>query len=351
MEIRSRAPLRIGFAGGGTDLESYSNRFGGYVLNSAICMYAYCTIYPSDDGRIKIQAYDNKNSIDTESVAELPITGDHLILHRGVYNHIVKNYNGGKPLSFFMCTSNDAPVGSGLGTSSTMVVAIVEAFDKWLKLGLSEYQKAQMAYDIERKELNLAGGKQDQYAAVFGGFNFMEFKTDGSVVVNSLSLSRQRVLELESSMLLFYSGISRKSAEVQLKLAENIVKDQIKNTEVSTSKQTAMDAMEKIKGNASLMKDCVLIGDFEGIKQSFREAWENKKKTSSFVSNRKLEEIINRAMKNGAEAVKVSGAGGGGFLLMLCNPISREKLQSSMSEIGKIYPVKLSPNGVESWVI
>ncbi|MDR0849895.1 MAG: dehydrogenase [Christensenellaceae bacterium] len=350
MEIRSRAPLRIGFAGGGTDLESYSNRFGGCVLNSAICMYAYCTIYPSQDNRIKIQSYDNKNSIDTESVTELPIIGDHLILHRGVYNHIVKNFNDGKPLSFFMCTSNDAPVGSGLGTSSTMVIAIIEAFDKWLRLGLSDYQKASMAYDIERKELKLAGGKQDQYAAVFGGFNFMEFRKDGNVIVNSLHLSRQRILELESSMLLFYSGISRKSAEVQLELAKNIVKDQIKNTE--TEKQTtAMDAMQKIKENAAFMKDCVLIGDFEGIKQSFREAWENKKKTSSFVSNKKLEDIISHAMKSGAEAIKVSGAGGGGFLLMLCNPINRQKLQNSMEEIGKVYPVKLTPNGAESWVI
>lgn len=349
MEIRSRAPLRIGFAGGGTDLESYSSRFGGYVLNSAICMYAYCTIYPSDDGRIKIQAYDNKNSIDTESVSELPIEGEHLILHRGVYNHIVKNYNGGKPLSFFMCTSNDAPVGSGLGTSSTMMVALIEAFDKWLKLGLTDYQKALMAYEIERKELKLAGGKQDQYAAVFGGFNLMEFRKDGKVVVNSLHLSRQRILELESSMLLFYTGISRKSADVQLELSKNIIKDQIKNTE--TEKQTTMDAMQKIKEAASEMKDCVLIGDFEGIKKSLREAWENKKKTSSFVSNKKLEGIILHAMKNGAEAIKVSGAGGGGFLLMLCNPINRQKLQNSMEEIGRVYPVKLTKNGVESWVV
>jgi len=349
MEIRSRAPLRIGFAGGGTDLESYSSKYGGCVLNAAISMYAYCTIYPSDDNRIKIQAYDNKNSIDTKSVSELPITGDHLILHRGVYNYIVKHFNNGKPLSFFMCTSNDAPVGSGLGTSSTMMVAIIEAFDKWLRLGLTDYQKAQIAYDIERKELNLAGGKQDQYAAVFGGFNFMEFRKDGSVIVNSLNLTRQRILELESSMLLFYSGISRKSAEMQLELAKNIIKDEIKNT--SAARRDTMKAMQKIKKNAAFMKDCVLIGDFDGIKQSFREAWENKKKTSAFVSNAELEKIIARALENGAEAVKVSGAGGGGFLLMLCNPVNRQKLQNSMEEIGKVYPVKLSFAGAESWIV
>lgn len=349
MEIRSRAPLRIGLAGGGTDLESYSNQYGGCVLNSAVSMYAYCTIYPSNDDRIRIQAYDNKNSIDTEAVSKLPIEGDHLILHRGVYNHVVREFNCGKPLSFFMCTSNDAPIGSGLGTSSTMVVAILEAFDKWLRLGLNDYQKAQLAYEIERKELKLSGGKQDQYAAVFGGFNLMEFRQDGKVFVNSLNLTRQRILELESSMFLFYSGISRKSADVQMQLAKNIIDDQIKNTK--EEEQKTMLAMQKIKEGVAIMKDCILIGDFEGIKASFREAWESKKKTSSFVSNPKLEEIIAYATKHGAESVKVSGAGGGGFLLLLCNPVNRQKLLDSMEDKGKIYPVKFSLTGVESWVI
>ena len=181
MKIRSRAPLRIGLAGGGTDLPSYSDQFGGVVFNAAIGMYAYCTIIPTNDNRIKIISYDNKNDIDTESVPFLEIDDDNtLILHKGIYNRIVKDYNGGKPLSFVMSTSNDAPIGSGLGTSSTMVVAILEAYNKWLSLGLTDYQKAKLAYEIEREDLKLTGGKQDQYAAVFGGFNLMEFKTDGT---------------------------------------------------------------------------------------------------------------------------------------------------------------------------
>jgi D-glycero-alpha-D-manno-heptose-7-phosphate kinase len=351
MEIRSRAPLRIGLAGGGTDLESYSNIHGGCVLNTAICMYAYCTIYPTNNGKIYIQAYDNKNSVETDAVAELPITGDHLILHRGVYNHIVKNYNNGKPLSFRMYTSNDAPVGSGLGTSSTMVVAILEAFDRWLRLGLTEYEKASIAYTIERQELKLAGGKQDQYAAVFGGFNYIEFRTDKNVIVNSLNLSRQRILELENSMLLFYSGVSRKSADMQLELVKNIIKDQDTIAKSTSKTDTAMDAMAIIKENAKIMKDATLIGDFDGIKRSFIEAWENKKKTSSFISNPDLEKIISFGIENGAEAVKVSGAGGGGFLLLLCSPVNRQKLFSAMETMGRVYPVSLSLTGAESWII
>ena len=216
MIIRSKAPLRIGLAGGGTDLETYSNEYGGAVLNATIGMYAYCTIIPTNDNKIKIYSYDNKNNIEIDSTPKIELEGNTLILHRGVYNRIVRDYNGGKPLSFIMSTSNDAPVGSGLCTSSTMVVAILEAFNKWLGLGLTDYQKAQLAYDIERKDLALAGGKQDQYAAVFGGFNFMEFKTDKSVVVNALRLDRDRLNELECSLLLYYGGQSHDSAKMQL---------------------------------------------------------------------------------------------------------------------------------------
>ena len=214
MQIRSRAPLRIGIAGGGTDLASYSNEFGGAVFNVTIGMYAYCSIIPTKDNRIKITAYDNNNSLDIESVDHFDIVDENLILHKGVYNRIVKDYNNGKPLSFIMSTSNDAPIGSGLGTSSTMVVAILEAFDKWLGLGLTAYEKAYLAYDIERNDLKLSGGKQDQYSAVFGGFNLMEFKKNGTTIVNPLRLETQTIHELECSLLLYYSGKSRSSAKI-----------------------------------------------------------------------------------------------------------------------------------------
>lgn len=342
MQIRSRAPLRIGIAGGGTDLLSYSNEFGGAVFNVTIGMYAYCSIIPTSDNRIKITAYDNNNSIDTESVDHFDIVDENLILHKGVYNRIVKDYNGGKPLSFIMSTSNDAPIGSGLGTSSTMVVAILEAFDKWLSLGLTAYEKAYLAYDIERNDLKLAGGKQDQYSAVFGGFNLMEFKKNGSTIVNPLRLELQTLHELECSLLLYYSGKSRSSAK--------IINEQIKNTQQKNEK--TMDAMHKLKESAYEVKDHLLVGNIEGFAEVLREAWENKKKTSAIVSNKDLEETINFAMANGAEAVKVSGAGGGGFLMLYCNPMNRQKLIDAMAtRHGKIFPVKFSQTGAVSWII
>ena len=342
MQIRSRAPLRIGLAGGGTDLLSYSSKYGGAVFNATIGMYAYCTIIPTNDNRIKITAYDNNNSIDTGSVTKFEITDDNLILHKGVYNRIVKDYNNNKPLSFIMSTSNDAPVGSGLGTSSTMIVAILEAYNRWLGLGLTDYAKAQLAYDIERNDLQLSGGKQDQYSAVFGGFNLMEFKTDDSTVVNSLRIERNIINELECSLLLYYSGKSRSSAK--------IINEQIKNT--NNKNEKTMDAMHKLKQYAYIMKDQILVGNIEGFAETLRETWENKKKTSSIISNKDLETTINFAMANGAEAVKVSGAGGGGFLMLYCNPINRQKLTDAMETLnGKIYPVKFSKSGVESWII
>ncbi len=348
MKISSRAPLRIGLAGGGTDLESYSNIYGGVVLNATIGMYAYCTIIPTDDKKIKIYAYDNQNSIETKSVKKLNLEGDKLILHRGVYNRIVKDYNGGKPLSFIMSTSNDAPIGSGLGTSSTMVVAILEAFNSWLGLGLSDYEKAKLAYEIERNDLGLAGGKQDQYAAVFGGFNMMEFKTDGSTIVNSLRLDKDIINELECSLLLYYSGQSRKSADMQLVLTKNIISNQISSTNKRES--NTIDAMAHLKENAYKMKDNILTGDMEAFASNLRAGWEAKKKTSSIISNTELEETINYALANGAEAVKVSGAGGGGFLMLYCDPMNRQKLINAMDKLpGKIYPVKFSKSGAESW--
>jgi D-glycero-alpha-D-manno-heptose-7-phosphate kinase len=342
MKIRSRAPLRIGLAGGGTDLLSYSSIYGGAVFNATISMYAYCSIVPTNDNRIKIVAYDNNNTLDTESVDHFDIVDENLILHKGVYNRIVKDYNGGKPLSFIMSTSNDAPVGSGLGTSSTMVVAILEAFNKWLGLGLSDYKKAELAYSIEREDLKLSGGKQDQYSAVFGGFNLMEFKKNGKTIVNSLRIDKQTINELECSLLLYYNGRSRSSAK--------IIDEQIKNTKNKNEK--TVDAMHVLKQCAFDMKDSVLVGDIENFAEILRETWENKKKTSSIVSNKDLEMIINFAMSNGAEAVKVSGAGGGGFLMLYTNPINRQQLIDAMKKLdGTLYPVKFSKSGVESWII
>jgi D-glycero-alpha-D-manno-heptose-7-phosphate kinase len=342
MNIRSRAPLRISFAGGGTDLSVYSNTYGGAVFNATISMYSYCTITPTNDNKIVFLASDRNEYFAMDAVPHIPVSNP-LILHKGVYNRIVKDFNGGKPLSFSINTSSDAPSGSGLGTSSTMVVTILEAFNKWLGLGLSDYKKAHLAYDIERNDLGLKGGKQDQYCAVFGGFNLMEFKEDGSVVINPLRIEKTLISELECSLILYFNGYSRNSGE--------IISQQIKNT--LKRDEASLTAMHTLKKNAYLLKDAILTRDLVTFAALMRGGWENKKKTSGIISNPEVEKTINYLSKHGAEAVKVSGAGGGGFIMVLCNPINRQCLFEAINalKIGSSFPVRFSESGVESWII
>lgn len=202
MIIRSKAPLRLGLAGGGTDVSPYCDEYGGAVLNVTIDMYAYCTIEPTNDNKVVFSAPDRNEYFECESKLNIEID-DKLILHKGIYNRIVKDYNDGKPLSFIMTTYSDAPAGSGLGSSSTMVVAIIKAYMEWLNLPLGEYDMANLAYEIERMDLKLTGGKQDQFSATFGGFNFMEFFNDNRVIVNPLRIKNWIKNEVENSA---YSG-------------------------------------------------------------------------------------------------------------------------------------------------
>ena len=173
MIYRSKAPLRIGLAGGGTDVSPYCDLYGGAILNATISMYACASLEPLAQPQIIIEAVDREERSSFDKMDHLPLTGT-LDLAIGAYNYIVNKY-GPVPSGFRLSTMADAPAGSGLGSSSTIMVAVIGVFAEWLNLPLGEYDIAQMAYDIERVSLGMAGGKQDQYAATFGGVNFMEF--------------------------------------------------------------------------------------------------------------------------------------------------------------------------------
>ena len=194
MKIRSKAPLRLGLAGGGSDVSPYSDIYGGLILNATINLYAYCTIEETDDNQIVINAYDVCCHKSYPLGKYLEIDGDASLI-KGVYNRIMKDYVFDVK-SFKITTYNDAPAGSGLGTSSTMVVCILKAFVEWLSLPLGDYELSRLAYEIERKDLGLSGGKQDQYAAAFGGFNYMEFLQNDLVIVNPLKIKRWIIDEL-----------------------------------------------------------------------------------------------------------------------------------------------------------
>ena len=212
MIIRSRAPLRIGLAGGGTDVSPYSDLFGGAILNATIDLYAYASLEPLENGRIEFVIDGTTKTCVFDSAKELPISPD-FELFIGVYNRIVKQFNL-EPLSFRLTAYIEAPQGSGLGTSSTIVVSLLGAFVEWLKLPLGQYDIAHLAYDIERIDLGMSGGKQDQYAATFGGINYLEFYANDKVIVNPLQLKPEIVYELENNLLLYYTSTQRLSATI-----------------------------------------------------------------------------------------------------------------------------------------
>ncbi len=342
MKIRSKAPLRLGFAGGGTDVSPYCDEYGGTVLNATIDMYVYCTIEVCDEGKIVFEAVDRDEKVEYEAQKTLPIDGM-LDLHKGVYNRVVRDFNGGKPLSFCMTTYSDAPAGSGLGSSSTMVVAILKAFVEWLNLPLGEYDIAHLAYDIERNDIELSGGKQDQYAATFGGFNFMEFYENDRVIVNPLRVKNWIVDELESSMVLFFTGVSRESA--------NIIDEQKKN---AVSKQErSMQAMHELKADAYTMKEAVLKGDIVKFAATLGKSWEAKKQTAVSISNNHIDAVYSAALKAGAYAGKVSGAGGGGFMMFVVDPVKRLKLIKALKAFdgGHVMDFHFVTEGTKGWKI
>jgi D-glycero-alpha-D-manno-heptose-7-phosphate kinase len=340
MIIRSKAPLRLGLAGGGSDVSPYCDMFGGLILNATINLYAYCTIIEQNDGLIKFYAPDINDSVSYSSSSSLPIDG-HLDLHKGVYNHIIKKYDL-PALSFSMTTYSDAPPGSGLGSSSTMVVAIVKAFVEWLNLPLGEYEIARMAYEIERVELHMSGGKQDQYAAAFGGFNFMEFMKDERVIINPLRVKQWIINELESSMILYYTGASRSSAK--------IIDEQKKNT--STGNQAAIEAMHRIRQSSIDIKEAILRGDICKFGMILGKAWEDKKKMASSISNEHLESIFDIAMNAGALTGKISGAGGGGFIMFVVEPTNRINVINSLKGLkGIVVNFQFTKVGCIGWKI
>jgi len=348
MTIRSKAPLRLGLAGGGTDIAAYYNRYGGYVLNATVDMYACCTIEPNDTGKIEFAAADLDKREEYPSAENLPVSPA-LPLHTGVYNRIIADFgaaraaaSGIKPLSFKMTTYSDAPAGSGLGSSSTMVVAMIKAFEEWLNLPLGEYDIASLAYKVEREDIGLAGGKQDQYAATFGGFNFMEFYENERVIVNPLRLKRWIRNEIEASLVLYYTGVSRESA--------NIISEQIEHTQKNDGKN--IESMHEMKRQAVFMKEALLKGDFKGFSDCLLNGWLAKKNAASSISNSFLDELYQYALDNGAESAKISGAGGGGFMMIYCNPRAKVGLVRALKKReGMVLTPSFTETGTQAWTI
>jgi D-glycero-alpha-D-manno-heptose-7-phosphate kinase len=339
MIVRARAPLRLGLAGGGTDLSPYCDLYGGCVLNATIDLYAYAHIVETSGRKIRFSAPDIDEEFSTEAQSRLETTGP-LALHKAVYNRIVNDYCGGKPLSLHLITHCDAPPGSGLGSSSTLAVAMIKAFVEWLRLPLGEYDVARLAYLIERRDLQFSGGKQDQYAATFGGFNFMEFYAEERTIVNPLHVKNWILSELESSLVLYFTGVSR--------ISSAIIDEQTKN--VQEHDPSSIEAMNVLKRDAIGMKEAVLKGDFERFAHYIGTSWEAKKHTARGISTPRIERVFDLAMGAGAKAGKVSGAGGGGFIMFVVDPARRTAVVQALQRgDGEVKNCHFTKGGTEGW--
>jgi D-glycero-alpha-D-manno-heptose-7-phosphate kinase len=341
MLVKSRAPLRLGLAGGGTDVSPYCDIHGGYVLNATIDRYAYAVIKTSDEKKIHFIAADLMIS-ETHEYGNVFQIDAGLRLHRAVYLHMIKYFNNGQHIPLELTTFCDAPAGSGLGSSSTIVVAMIRAFVELLNLPLDDYAIAALAFRIERIDCGLQGGRQDQYAATFGGFNFMEFSANERVIVNSLRIKNWILNELEASLVLYFTGVSRESAQIIADQSSGVVSGSV----------DAIEAMHGIKSEALKMKECLIRGDFIGVVESMRQGWESKKRSAKTISNPYIDEIYKSSLDSGAQAGKISGAGGGGFMLFFVPTESRMSLIQNLNRFnGQVSNCHFTKRGSEAWRI
>ena len=340
MLIRSKAPLRLGLAGGGTDVAPYSELYGGTILNATISMFAYATIEPRQDGKIVLNSIDKNENYEFQAADSLDIDGN-LDLHKGIYNRVVKDFVK-KPLAFKLSTYVDAPPGSGLGTSSTLVVAILGAFAEWLGLPMGEYDLAHLAFEIERVDLNMAGGKQDQYAATFGGVNFMEFFREDKVIVNPLRIHDKYLDELAHNLILYHTETSRLSSRIIEQQSQNVMKKNARTIE----------AMHKLKEQAIMMKEAILKGELDKIGEILDFGWQYKKHMASGITNPFIDEVYKTAIKNGATGGKISGAGGGGFMFFYCPGLTRSNVVEALKKFGgQTKRYEFTTKGLTTWTI
>jgi len=340
-QLRARAPLRLGLAGGGTDLPDYAERYGGAVLNVTIDRYAYAHVAFLDSDRVRFQASDVGLAEELKASPELP-TREGLALHRAVYNRMVRDFLGGEPPSVDVSTTVDAPPGSGLGSSSALVVALVEAYRAAFSLPLGSYDVAGLAYEIERRDLGWAGGKQDQYSAAFGGVNFMEFLASDRVIVNPLRVSRSALNELEAALVICFTGQSRRS--------DTIIGEQLEG--IRTRSTATIDGLHRLKAEAIEMKTALLAGDLVRLAAILDRSWKAKRTTAAGISSPLIDSLYETARAHGAWAGKVSGAGGGGFMMFVTDPENRYRLVSAIRATGvDAGPVHFTDIGAEAWTV
>jgi len=334
MIVRSKAPLRISFCGGGTDIAPYKDERGGVVLSATIDKYAYGSMRLREDRNITVKSLDYDMVTKYHLDDEMKYDGE-----LDLVKAAIKTLNNGYKQGFDFFIHSDAPPGSGLGSSSTMVVALIGLLKHWQRLPLTNYEIADIAYHIEREDLGIKGGMQDQYAAVFGGFNFIEFGAK-SVVVNPLRIDREIINELEYHLLLCYTGKTRLSA--------NIISTQIDG--YLQKKEDVIYAMDQMKKITIDMKNALLQRRVDDFGMLLHEAWLHKKKMASQITNDHIDLLYETARKHGTLGGKVLGAGGGGYLLLYCEFDKKHIVAAELEKIGgQVVEFTFDHYGLQTW--
>ncbi|MBT5016367.1 GHMP kinase [Candidatus Peregrinibacteria bacterium] len=342
--IRSRAPVRISFGGGGTDLSPYTEEYGGVVLNAAINRYAYTTFIPRDDKKIILDSYDLNLRLEYEDISKIELNGE-LDLVKSVILYFKEHHPHffeKHPHGFEIHTNCEIPPRSGLGSSASMFASVIGIFNRLgREYRIDDYELAELAFYLEREKLNNAGGRQDQYATVFGGINFIEFKGDNFVRVNPFNLKPDYLLELESDLLLLNVGKREDSGDVITDQVENLKKD-----------KKSIEAMHRTKELTAQLKSVLIKGDFNRFGELIDEAWQEKKKLSSKISTGSIDEIYEKLQKVGGIGGKITGAGGGGHMLFYCRPGRRCHVRQKALDLGlKDVSFAFDYDGLTTWII
>ncbi len=341
--LRSKAPLRVSFAGGGTDVTPYPEERGGAVLNCTINKFAYATLQydAAGPGSTTVHSLDYNQSVNYQKPGDLVYNGELDLVKAALKVLHPPREGDGRGGSLELFLHSDAPPGTGLGSSSTMCVAIVGAFQRYLREQWSPYEIAELAYRIERVEKAFPGGRQDQYAAAFGGFNFMEFHKD-STIVTPLKIPPETQNELAYRLLLCYTGTGHYSNDI-------IERQQRSFTEKRADTVAALDATKQL---AVDMKNELLRGRIDEMGRLLDQGWQFKKRFTEGISNPHIDAFYARARAAGALGGKLVGAGGGGYLLLFCDFARRAQVARAVTDAGgSVVDFSLEMNGLQTWSV
>ncbi|HEY7354652.1 MAG TPA: hypothetical protein VH596_17930 [Terriglobales bacterium] len=313
-----RSPVRISFGGGGTDLPAYYEKYGGAVLSTAINKFFYTVVGKRFDQCIQIISSDLRVCERWRDFSSLEIEGTSLEIPVAVLKDLDYEIHA----DLFL--ASEIPPGTGLGSSASVCVNVLKTLTTYLRMPLSKRDLAERAFRIARNVLHRHVGKQDEYAAAFGGLNFIEFLPDGATKVEPILLSPSILAELQSSLLLFFTGAAHHSW--------GILEEQERSTAEGARKP--VEALHEIKAFAYRMRDALNSGDLRSFAAMLHESWLAKKRISSKISTSRIDRVYEIAIENGASGGKITGAGGGGFLLFFCEPHCQENVREALTSHG-----------------